>query len=101
MKDIQRIIEADIKTWALRMAEKYDWLTIRYEYSDKHECFMISFYGENLDNEEFCKTALEFEDETTEKYGDEEPLFCDNEDMFELSENAVCVGKEWKKGVRK
>lgn len=92
MNGIQKQIEGELKTWSQRMVEKYNWLTIEYEYSFRDECFLVSFSGDYLlTDEEFNRGALDFENELVEKYGDDEPLFTDNEELFELTSNKTTI----------
>ncbi len=88
-----KYIEAELQTWCRRMVEKYTWLTIKYEFSKSYDCLLVSFNGgkDNLAGEEFCKYVLAFEDEMHDKWQDESPLFCDNEDLYELSGSAKTI----------
>lgn len=83
-------IGQDLKTWFSQMLEKYTWLSIKYEFSTKRNCFMVSFSPASIisQDDDFCIEALAFEDEMNVKYGDDAPLFCDDESLFKLSTNA-------------
>lgn len=86
----QESIENKLTSWFSQMLEKYNGLTIKYEYSTKHNGYLVSFSADSsiLKNDEFSKEAMAFEDKMTEDYGDYAPLFCDNEELFKLSSNA-------------
>lgn len=84
-----------IKDWAEKMVEKYDWLTIKYEYSDFYRTVLVSFSpSEVIDNDDdFNRDALAFEDLMTAEFGDNAPLFTDEEELFIVSTEATVVAK--------
>lgn len=86
----KEIIEKQLKSWFSQMLQKYTWLNIKYEYSDVEECFLVSFSPSALTkvSEEFSADALDFENKMNRDYPLAAPLFCDEEDLFELSQNA-------------
>ncbi len=88
-----KYIEAELQTWGKRMVERYTWLTIKYEFSKNDETILASFYGDkaHLESEEFCKNVLMFENEMQDKWEDDAPLFCDNEDLFGISNSAKVI----------
>lgn len=75
------------------MVDKYSWLTIRYELDKESGRFLVSFYPiEEIEkNDKFNIEVMEYEDSLYAKYGDYAPLFCDNENLFELSGNAITI----------
>lgn len=91
MKQLQRI-----KEWAETMVEQYSWLTIKYEYSDFYRAVLVSFSpSEVIDNDEdFNRDVLAFEDTMTAEYGDDAPLFTDEEKLFTLSADALVIAKD-------
>ena len=78
------------------MLQKYTWLSIKFEYNDLEECFMVSFSPKFIisQDEGFCKEALTFENEMNKAYGDYAPLFCDEEDLFTLSSEAEFLSNQ-------
>jgi hypothetical protein len=86
----QKNIEQELRDWFSLMLKKYAWLSIKFGFSEEEECYLVSFSPKSmsLQNEDFCRDALAFENKVNEKYGDFAPLFCDDEDLFELSPNA-------------
>ena len=42
-------------------------------------------------SDEFCEESMCFEDEMNKLYGDDAPLFCDDEKYFKLSDKAKTV----------
>lgn len=83
-------IEQELRLWFTQMLDKFTWLQIKFEYNRMRDCFMVSFSPEPAvsQDEKFCTEALAFEDKMNEEYGDDAPLFCDNEELFKLSSNA-------------
>ena len=91
MTDIEKL-ENQILDWALNMVAEFTWLRIKFEYSETYRTFMVGyFFATNEPDDEFYSKALAFEDLMTEEYGDDAPLFSDNEEFFALSENAKVV----------
>lgn len=89
----KEIIEKQLIRWFDIMLQKYAWLNIQYEYSDIERCFLVSFSPGLLTkaSEDFSKDALEFENLMNKEYGIEAPLFCDDEELFKMSHNAVLL----------
>lgn len=73
------------------MVTKYPWLTIKYEWNEKEKVFLVSFYGDKLNDEKFSEEALSFENELVEIWGCNAPLFTDNEELFTLSDSAQLI----------
>lgn len=86
-------IEKKLRAWFAIMQKKYSWLSIMFEFSEEEDCYLVSFSpsSESLRNEEFCKDALEFENNINKEYEFDAPLFCDGEDLFKLSPNAIVL----------
>lgn len=83
-------MEQELRLWFTQMLDKYAWLQIKFEYNKTRGCFMVSFSPESVisQDEKFCAEALAFEDKMNEMYGDDAPLFCDDEELFKLSSDA-------------
>lgn len=90
-------IEDSLRSWAKKMVKRYSWLTIRFEYSNDENHYLVSYYfSEKIDeNNPFYKEALDFEDKINEDYLENAPLFCDEESLFKLSPSA----EEFKKSI--
>ena len=86
-------VETALYAWAQDMVQKYTWLTIRYEYSDTRNRYLVSYSPSGIieDNEDFCRESMSFEDYMNLTFFDDAPLFCDDERLFHLSEKAVVV----------
>ena len=86
-------VETALHAWAHEMVQKYTWLTIKYEYSDTRGRYLVSYSpsGRIEESEEFCRESMLFEDKMNSTYHDKAPLFCDDERIFHLSEQAGIV----------
>lgn len=76
--------------WFEEMTSKYSWLSFRYEFSTKLGTYIVGFYpSDKVDSsDEFCLDAIQFEEKMSEIYGEEAPLFGNEEDCFTFSVNA-------------
>ena len=86
-------MELTIQNWAKEMVSIYTWLTIKFEFSNRYKTFLVDFiypsqYG---DDESFHRAAMAFNDKMCDTYGDDAPLFTNNEKLFLLSENAQII----------
>ncbi|MBR6077633.1 MAG: hypothetical protein IKP63_04715 [Paludibacteraceae bacterium] len=79
-----------LRTWFDEMLAKYDWLTFKYEYSDRRHVYLVSYSPiDKIElSDEFNRDAMAFEDRMNYLYGDDAPLFCDEESLFTLSNQA-------------
>lgn len=85
-------IKKQLTEWFSIMLAKYTWLEIKYEYNLTKECYLVSFYvSSDIENSDFDKDVLEFEEKMDNTYGDYSPLFCDNERLFKMSPNAILL----------
>lgn len=86
-------IESELREWFAYMQDKYTWLTIKYEYNEWRECYLVSFSptSEISKDWDFCDEAMNFTDKLHAEYGDDAPLFCDDESLFKLSDKAIVL----------
>ena len=89
-------IEFILVRWCKEMVNKYNWLTIKYEFSSSYGVYLVSFspISEITESAEFNVEVMRFEDEMNAQYGNNAPLFCDEERNFKLTDNAVIMGAE-------
>lgn len=89
----QEEIKKKLVAWFDKMMIKYEWLSIKFEYSNKLSNYLVSFSPSSKieESDDFCEESMNFEDEMSKQYGDLAPLFCDDEKYFKLSENAEIV----------
>lgn len=83
-------IETELREWFAYMQNKYTWLTIKYEFDEWRECFLVSLSptSEISKDWDFCDEEMDFVHKLHKKYGDYAPLFCDEERLFKLSYKA-------------
>lgn len=86
-------IEKELRNWFKYLVGRYRWLSIKFEYNEKRSVFLVSFSPTDKisECEPFIKESAEFEDLMNARYGDNSPLFCDDEKYFKLSPNAEVV----------
>lgn len=86
-------IEKQLRSWFSQMTKKYTWLRIKFEFNQNRGVFMVSFSPKNHieDSDEFNIDAMQFADKMNVIYGNEAPLFTDEESLFALSSNAEVV----------
>ena len=83
-------VENKLVAWFEMMMKKYTTLSFKYEYSEKRRVYLVSAIVD-LDvesYEQYCSDSMAFEDKLAYTYGDDAPLFTDNEQLFQLSANA-------------
>ena len=86
-------IEKELRDWFKYLVGRYRWLTIRFNYSEDKGVFLVSYSPTDKisECEPFIKESAEFEDLMNARYGDNSPLFCDDEKYFKLSPDAEVV----------
>lgn len=89
----KEIIEKQLHTWFSLMTKKYSWLRIKFEFNEARRVFMVSFSPvDRIElSDEFNLDAMQFSDEMNAIYGNEAPLFTDEESLFKLSDNAEVI----------
>lgn len=88
----QKEIERMLREWFAEMLKKYDWLSFKFEFSEKRNVFMVSYYPiDKMGTDDFCRDSMAFEDKINLLYGNDAPLFCDAESLFVLSKYAETV----------
>lgn len=94
----QKEIKEKLINWFNVVITKFEWLSIKFEYSDKLKVYLISFSpSSKIDkSDDFCMEAMRFEDSMNAEYGDDAPLFCDEEEYFKLSDNAEIISSQLK-----
>lgn len=86
-------IEKRLRTWFSLMLEKYAWLRIKFEFNESRGVYMVSFSPLNHieSSDEFNIDVMTFADDMNALYGNEAPLFTDEESLFALSPNAEVI----------
>ena len=89
----KRIIEQDLVRILKQLTNEYPWLSARYEYRDPWATFLVSYAPSDKmfsDNDVLLR-MMELEDELIDKYGDDAPLFCEEERLFSLTSRATLI----------
>ena len=92
MKDLE--VERTLRQWAKDLVSRYTWLTIRFEYNERREAYLVSYYPEWKieEDEDFVIESGAFEDRMNEQYDEfRAPLFCYEEKLFKLSPHAEVI----------
>lgn len=86
-------LESTLRNWFKDMVNRYRWLNIKFEYSEKQGVYLVSYapISEISSNDDFISESMDFEDKMNAFYGDNAPLFCDEEKYFKLSEDAEVI----------
>lgn len=85
-------IKNKLSVWCKRITSEYTGLKIRFEYSESRRVFLVSLYPDEVaDIDRLSVDVMSFEDEMADLYGYDAPLFCDNEELFCLSQEAETV----------
>lgn len=89
-------IENDLRSWLSFMSNKYCWLRSRFEYSEARGRWLVSFSPVDriLLSDAFNNEAIAFADKMNDEYGNQAPLFTDEEQLFGLTANAESIAKE-------
>lgn len=79
-----------LSQWAEEITQKYPWLIVKFEFCEQRNKYLVSFYPLQIieNSDEFNDDALRFEDEMYDLFGNDAPLFCDEDSLFKLSDNA-------------
>lgn len=95
---INKEIETKLKNWFEDMVNRYTWLNIKFEYSETREIYLVSYspIQKIEESDSFIKESMDFEDKMNFLYGDDSPLFCDEEKYFKLSSNAEIIKSRFK-----
>lgn len=82
-------VKSKLYAWLFSMTIKYSWLRVKLEYKEDRGVFLVLFspVSQIELSEEFNREAMQFADEMNAIYGNEAPLFTDEEALFKLSDN--------------
>lgn len=86
-------VEQFLRKWLKKLVQKYKWLTIKFEYNEKEQRYLVSYSPkEEIENDDnFMRDSMMLEDMFNDFFGDYAPLFCDEEEYFKLSPNAEII----------
>ena len=88
-----RIIEQDLVRMLTQLTTEFPWLSARYEYRAPWATFLVSYVPSNkmFSDDDVLLRMMELENELIAKYGDDAPLFCEEENLFTLSTDAILI----------
>lgn len=91
--EIKKDIERDIRVKTGQFVQSNPDVTFNFEFDGKRELFLISYSFLEMpdDNDPIWDTIFSLQSFFDEKYGDEAPLFCENERLFKLSSHHITV----------
>ena len=91
-------IETQLRTWFEEMVDRYKWLNIKFEYNKTRGIYLVSYSPVQKieESDSFIKETMDFEDKMNFLYGDDSPLFCDEEKYFKLSSDAEIIKSRFK-----
>lgn len=95
---INNEIETKLRNWFEQMVDRYKWLNIKFEYNKTRGIYLVSYspIQKIEESDSFIKETMDFEDKMNFLYGDDSPLFCDEEKYFKLSSNAEIIKSRFK-----
>lgn len=95
---INNEIETKLRNWFEQMVDRYKWLNIKFEYSETRGIYLVSYspIQKIEESNSFIKETMDFEDKMNFLYGDNSPLFCDEEKYFKLSSDAEIIKSRFK-----
>ena len=86
-------IEKRLRAGFSQMTEKYAWLRIKFEFNESRGVYMVSFSPLNHieSSDDFNIDVMTFADKMNALYGNDAPLFTDEESLFVLSSDAEVI----------
>lgn len=84
-------IDNILTKWFDEMLKKYTDVSFKYEYNERRHVYLISYTinGDECQESSFFNDIMAFEDKIDLLFENDAPLFCENESLFELSDNAI------------
>lgn len=83
-----------LKVGIQELIDKYPWLSIMYEYNQVRGVYLVSYiFNKGVDTLDFIEDSMKFENEINTTFGINAPLFCDNQELFQLTEKAITVSQ--------
>lgn len=88
-----RTMERDLVEMIRKLTSEFPWLSVRYEYSEDWDTLLVSYAPRNkiFKDERILSRMMTLEDELRDKYGEDAPLFCEEEHLFKLSPEATLI----------
>lgn len=88
-----RVMEQDLVDMLKELTSEFPWLSARYEYSEAWDTLLVSYTPRDkiFGDERAPSRMMMLEDELRDKYGEDAPLFCEEERLFKLSPEATLI----------
>ena len=96
-EELKREMESDIRSWAEKMVSKYDWLVVKYEYSDRNLTYMINCIHpmEHDEDDDYNRDCIDYYDYVVKKYGEMfYPVMTCNSELFYSTDRATIIKSE-------
>lgn len=93
-EDMKQEMEREISAWAKMMVNKFNWLTVKYEFSERNCTYMINCIHpmEHDADDDYNKEAIDFYDHVVKKYGEMfYPLMTCNSELFDSTDRATVI----------
>lgn len=90
IKNIELALREMLQGIVLEFPELY----AKYEFQERWHSYVVSYYYKGEAPYAFYERALQKENEMRSRFGDDAPLFCDNEDGYVLSEDAITIAAQ-------
>lgn len=84
----------EINAWSEMMVKKFNWLVVKYEFSERNRTYMINCIHpmEHDEDDDYNKELIDFYDHAVKKYGDMfYPLMTCNGELFETTDKATII----------
>lgn len=88
-----KAIEQDLVRMLKQLTTEFPWLSARYEYRKSWATFLVSYAPSctMFSDDNILNRMMVLEDKLIDKYGDDAPLFCEEENLFTLSTDAILI----------
>lgn len=89
----KNLIENSLIQWFDEMLKKYADVSFKYEYNEKRHVYLVSYTvtGDEYQEVSFFQDIMIFEDKMDLLFENDAPLFCEDESLFKLSDNAILI----------
>ncbi len=88
-----KAIEQDLVRMLKQLTTEFPWLSARYEYRKSWATFLVSYAPSctMFSDDSILNRMMVLEDKLIDKYGDDAPLFCEEERLFSLTSGATLI----------
>ncbi len=88
-----KAMEQDLVSMLKQLTTEFPWLSARYEYRKSWATFLVSYAPSctMFSDDNILNRMMVLEDKLIDKYGDDAPLFCEEERLFSLTSKATLI----------